>query len=255
MSFLAMLRRYHAAYALPRMRHCAFCDNAIARFLPYRSGSCDTPALIRVLAMVGSDVDNFLCPRCGAHDRERHLLLYLQTSGLLAAMRDSSILHFAPEPNLANRIARVEPARYVKCDLRPTAPDVLAIDMLDIPFAAESFDFVIANHVLEHVGDDLRAIGELRRVLKVGGHAILQTPYSAVLHHTWEDDGILDEAVRLQAHGQEDHVRLYGRDIFDRICSAGLKSLVQTHAQLLGGIDARRAGVNPNEPYFLFQRQ
>ena len=98
------------------------------------------------------------------------------------------------------------------------------MDILDMPLESESFDFVIANHVLEHVSDDLKALTEIRRVLRVGGYAILQTPYSSKLHHTWQDPGIADDAARLQAYGQEDHVRLFGRDIFARITSAGLAS-------------------------------
>jgi SAM-dependent methyltransferase len=38
-----------------------------------------------------------------------------------------------------------------------------------IPFDANAFDCVIANHMLYHVEDHQRAIGEIRRVLKPGG--------------------------------------------------------------------------------------
>ena len=89
------------------------------------------------------------------------------------------------------------PARYVACDLFPTAEDVMRVDMLDMPFPDELFDLLIANHVLEHVGDDRRAISEIRRVLKPGEHAILQTPYSAALFSTWEDPGIESEMARI----------------------------------------------------------
>jgi hypothetical protein len=74
------------------------------------------------------------------------------------------------------------------------------------------------------------------------------------LHHTWEDEGITDAAARLQAFGQEDHVRLYGRDIFERIGSAGLEPRVATHAELLPQVDPRKFGVNALEPFFLFRR-
>ena len=248
------IRRLFAAFVPPRRRHCLCCDHRVGRFLPYRGGGHGAPSLMGELAVVGSDIDNFSCPRCGSTDRERHLLLYLEAAGLLPALKDSVILHFAPEPQLSRRIAQACPARHVKCDLYPTAPDVQRVDMLDMPFDDESFDFVIANHVLEHVTDDLRALSEIRRVLKVGGHAILQTPYSSKLHRTWQDDGIDDGAARLQAFGQEDHVRLYGRDIFERFVSAGFVSHVRQHADLLADVDVIRAGVNPVEPFFLFQR-
>lgn len=50
---------------------------------------------------------------------------------------------------------------------------------IDLPFATDSFDAVISNHVIEHVGDDDRQRGHLReiaRVLRPGGVAYLATP-------------------------------------------------------------------------------
>ena len=43
------------------------------------------------------------------------------------------------------------------------------IDITDIPFEDGSFDFVIANHMLYHVPDLDKAIGEVHRVLKPDG--------------------------------------------------------------------------------------
>ncbi|MHB8643395.1 MAG: class I SAM-dependent methyltransferase [Gaiellaceae bacterium] len=48
-------------------------------------------------------------------------------------------------------------ATYVVCDAQ------------DLPFADESFDVVVANHMLYHVPDRPRAYGEIRRVLIRGG--------------------------------------------------------------------------------------
>lgn len=233
---------------------CVMCGHAIWRFMPYLSGSRGVPGLMRALDMIGSSSDCFECPRCGAHDRERHLLMYLEKTGLLTGMRDKSVLHFAPEKQLARRIARIGLIRYVRCDLYPSTPDIQRVDMLEMQFADQSFDVVIANHVLEHVDDDLKALSEIRRVLKPGGYAILQTPYSAKLHHTWKDPGIDDDAARLQAYGQTDHVRLFGRDIFARFASTGLVSRVRQHHEVLPGVDATVLGVNPREPLFLFRR-
>ena len=56
---------------------------------------------------------------------------------------------------------------------------------------------------------------------------------------------------RLQAFGQEDHVRLFGRDIVDRFAASGLVPLVQTHEALLPRCDAIPHGVAPAEPFFL----
>jgi SAM-dependent methyltransferase len=236
-------------------RHCVLCGHDVWRFLPYKGGSRARPALLQQLDGVGSDVDNFSCPRCAGHDRERHLLMYMKAIGLLSNLRDKTVVHFAPETRLSRHIVAAAPARYVRCDLYPVAPNIQRVDMLEMEFASGSVDFLIANHVLEHVADDRRALAEIHRVLKVRGYAILQTPYSGKLHRTWEDPGIADEAARLQAYGQADHVRLYGRDIFERIVSAGFKSCVRQHAELLADVNATRFGINSREPFFLFQRR
>lgn len=249
------LARYALSGWLPGgRRHCIVCNRQVWRFMPYRRGSRSLSPLTLALSVVGSDVDNFECPRCGAHDRERHLLMYLQAGGLLPQLSGARILHFAPEKHLARKIAALAPVCYVKCDLSPQAPDVKRVDMLAMPFEHESFDFLIANHVLEHVDDDLKALSEIRRVLVIGGHAILQTPYSPRLHRTWQDPGIDDEQTRWQAYGQEDHVRLYGRDIFARFASVGLQPMIGEHNRMLSGVDAVTAGVNSREPLFLFRR-
>lgn len=252
---LMKLATYAAAGWLPfGQRHCGICGRDVWRFMPFKGGSAHMPALMRVLDVVGSDVDHFECPRCGSHDRERHLIMYLEASGLLPAMAGKAILHFAPERHISKRISAIGPARYIRCDLFPRGEDVRRVDILAMDFEPGAFDFVIANHVLEHVADDMQALMEIRRVLKVGGYAILQTPYSYKLHRTWEDGGIVDDGARLQAYGQADHVRLYGRDIFDRFCIDGLESRVKSHVELLPEVDAVRLGINLAEPFALFQR-
>lgn len=222
--------------------------------MPYRSGLQGVPPLMHALDMVGSDIDQFECPRCGAHDRERHLLMYLLASGMLSELREKSVLHFAPEKRLSNLIRETKPAHYVACDLYPQSPDIERVDMLAMPFEAHTFDVVIANHVLEHVDDVDSALREIRRVLKPGGHAILQTPYSRKLRRTWSDPGIDTDEARLQAYGQEDHVRLFGNDIFERFATPFFEPEISQHADLLADYDPIRHGVNPDEPFFLFRK-
>ncbi len=49
------------------------------------------------------------------------------------------------------------------------------IDAQSIPFEDETFDAVIANHMLYHVPDRAKAIAEIKRVLKPSGHLIATT--------------------------------------------------------------------------------
>jgi SAM-dependent methyltransferase len=210
--------------------------------------------LMRALDVVGSDVENFECPWCGAHDRERHVLLYLRAAELLPLGTGTSILHFAPERHLARVLAEAKPALYVQGDLHPASPQIERLDITAIPYADNSFDLLLANHVMEHVPEDARALSEVLRVLKPGGYAVLQTPYSARLTSSWTDPGIDTDEARFWAFGQEDHVRLYGRDIFARFAAAGFESRVAAHADLLPGVDAVRFGVNEREPFMLYRK-
>lgn len=45
-----------------------------------------------------------------------------------------------------------------------------------LPFPDRSFDLVLSNEVIEHVQDDRRAAGEMVRVLRVGGRAVIFCP-------------------------------------------------------------------------------
>ena len=242
---LAILGAGHLCYA---------CNKRVGRFLPYRGGWKNAPRLMVSLDVIGSDVDKFSCPRCGAHDRERHLLMYFDSTSMWAQIEAGSVLHFAPERIFAQRILNLKPAKYIKADLFPSATDIVQEDITKLSFADGTFDLVIANHILEHVIDDNAAMKEIFRVLKLGGFAILQTPYSNKLRNTFSDNGIVDDDARLEAFGQEDHVRLYGKDLFVKLEQAGFKSRVATHTQLLGNFQADVYGVNSREPFMCYQR-
>ena len=53
------------------------------------------------------------------------------------------------------------------------------IDAQEIPFEDETFDAVIANHMLYHVPDKPKAIAEIKRVLK--------TRWSFICYNHWEE--------------------------------------------------------------------
>jgi hypothetical protein len=65
--------------------------------------------------------------------------------------------------------------------------------------------------------------------------------------------GIDSDYARYQAYGQEDHVKLYGRDMVARIESAGLRPRAATHDEVLADIDLSRFGVNEKEPFLMFE--
>jgi SAM-dependent methyltransferase len=50
-------------------------------------------------------------------------------------------------------------------------------DITDLPFPDGRFDLVICSEVLEHVRDDDRALEELARVIRPGGHLVITVPH------------------------------------------------------------------------------
>jgi SAM-dependent methyltransferase len=78
-----------------------------------------------------------------------------------------SILHVAPEWPLFRQL-KAEPG-YVGGDIQKRRNANSIVDITSINFDSNHFDFLICNHVMEHVQDDKKAMGECYRVLKNGG--------------------------------------------------------------------------------------
>ncbi|MBE0492289.1 MAG: glycosyltransferase [Sulfurospirillum sp.] len=230
---------------------CNYCENQFDSFTPYRISS-ETPNVFSEI--VGSNIEQFGCPVCGAHDRERHLKLYFEALKLFEKIPNARILHFAPEHHFTQYIASFKPELHIKADLSPSSPTVISLNIETIPYDDNSFDIVIANHILEHVSNIDAALSEINRVLRPDGVAILQTPYSTVQETTLEDPTINTDALRLQYYGQEDHVRLFGRNIFEYF-SRFLENSAHLHVNLFKDVDTSKFGINPQEPLFLFRHK
>jgi len=235
-------------------KQCNYCHSTFEQFVAYHGGSSNRPRNMALLETVGSNIDEFACPACGAHDRERHLKLYCDKLELSRHFADARILHFAPEKHFLTYVGMQKPELHIRADLFSKDTRILPLNVEAIPYDDRSFDVVIANHILEHVSDVDKALSEINRVLKVGGMAILQTPFSRKLIHTFEDAGIDTDALRLEFYGQEDHVRLFGQDIFTRF-GTFLNHQALTHAEVFAGSDTSQFGINPDEPLFLFKKR
>ena len=72
---------------------------------------------------------------------------------------------------------------WVSIDLYDDSPIIdFQYDVHEMPFASESFDFVVCNAVLEHVENPARAIAELHRVLRPKGEIWVEVPMSQPYH-------------------------------------------------------------------------
>ncbi len=154
---------------------------------------------------------------------ERHRLLWLYLKNETNFFKDElKVLHFAPEQAFYKRFRKLDNITYQTTDLNSPLADVKA-DICNLPFDSNAYDVILCNHVLEHIPDDAKAMKELYRVLKQGGWGIFQIPQDISRETTFEDDSITDRKERARIFGQYDHVRIYGKDYFDKLKNAGFK--------------------------------
>ena len=193
----------------------------------------------------GKQRENALSPGTLSLERHRQMWLYLQSETDFFT-KNYKVLHIAPEQEFLRKFKKMKNLDYTSADLFSPIVDVKA-DILDLPFADESFDVVICNHVLEHIEDDRKAMSELYRVMKKGGWGILQVPMKNSLEKTYEDFTITDPKERQKHFGQYDHVRWYGMDYFDRLKSVGFDAEANFYSQKFSDADIKKFGLNRNE--------
>ena len=184
--------------------------------------------------------ENVLSPSTLSLERHRLLWLYLkEETDFFNAKK--KVLHFAPEQAFYKRFKQMQNLDYTTTDLNSPLADVRA-DICDLPFNENTYDIIFCNHVLEHIPNDTKAMQELYRVLKPGGMAILQIPQDLNRAKTFADDSITDPKERAKVFGQYDHVRIYGRDYFDKLRSIGfeVKEIDLTAKMPVGTVDKYR---------------
>ncbi|MCT4629488.1 class I SAM-dependent methyltransferase [Winogradskyella sp.] len=169
----------------------------------------------------GRQRPNVLSPSTLSLERHRLFWLYLKNETNFFT-KNLKVLHFAPEQCFLKRFRKLKNLEYTTTDLLSPIADVKA-DICNLPFENNSYDVIFCNHVLEHIPDDTKAMQELYRVMKPGGFGIFQIPQDLNRDITFEDDTITDKAERTKIFGQYDHVRIYGRDYFNKLRSIGFK--------------------------------
>ena len=109
-----------------------------------------------------------------------------------------------------------EAMRHVACESKSVQ------SITAMTFDAASFDCVLCSEVLEHVPDDLRAISELRRVLKPGGALIVTVPFQK---RFWaEDDEFVGHVRRYDPGELEQKLKTGG---FQRIHTYKLSGTIE----------------------------
>lgn len=231
--------------------HCPVCGGRFSTFKPFGADV----AVARDLRMVSlGHRDASMCPGCASKERDRAIALYLTERSGWFRQRPRAMLHIAPEEGLGRFLRMLPNVSYLSGDLCPNDSPARAmrrIDVTQMPFEAGTFDLFICSHVMEHVPDDRQAMREALRVLKEGGVAFLQVPYSPALKETREDATVTEAANRLRLYGQEDHVRLYGTDYAERLREAGFMVAVLGMVELYGEEMVRKNSLTPEESLFV----
>ncbi|MGJ8743022.1 class I SAM-dependent methyltransferase [Polaribacter sp.] len=169
----------------------------------------------------GKQRENALSPSTLSLERHRLLWLFLQNETTFFTSEEKiKVLHIAPEQCFLDIFRQQKNLDYITSDLESPIADVKA-DICNLPFDDKAFDVVFCNHVLEHITDDTKAMQELFRVLKPKGMGIFQIPQDLSREKTFEDNTITDRKERTQIFGQYDHVRVYGKDYFNKLRTIG----------------------------------
>jgi SAM-dependent methyltransferase len=178
--------------------HCPICDTDFARFMRRH--------------------DNLMCVGCRSFARHRLMVLYLQRETELLS-RSRRVLHIAPEPGVSTVLSAAPLLDTVTLDADDGAQVQVHADARALPFTDDSFDAVLCSHVLEHIPEDVDVAREMARVLREDGVALIQVPVDSDLEETYET-AAPTPADRQREYGQHDHVRIYARDVADRLDGA-----------------------------------
>lgn len=191
-----------------------FYCNTCKKHVPYMNRTGHESVLFENIKVAGAGSRNHaICPYCGSVDRNRWVDYIIENKTAIYLDTEARILHFAPEDIIEHKL-RGSHKNYISADIQPIA-DIIE-DITAISFGDHEFDYIICNHVMQDVQDEMKAFSELKRCLKEKGIIIFSVPICWDLD-TYEDEKINSPEGRLKAYGQEEHVRLYGKDLEKRL--------------------------------------
>jgi SAM-dependent methyltransferase len=238
--------------------YCPVCETRLSRFSPLppfyreqwqRHGFNDLEHEAETL-----NVEQYICPRCGANDRDRLYALYLNEC-LVNASATFKLVDFAPSTPLRGWIQRTHRIQYRTADLFMENVDD-RVDLTDMRIYPDgSVDAFICSHILEHIPDDRRALQELFRILKPGGWGILMVPICLSQKEVFEDPAkATTEADRWRYFGQGDHVRIYSKQGFiGRVVSVGFR-VAELGREHFGDATFRRDGIASRSVLYVVEK-
>jgi SAM-dependent methyltransferase len=243
----------------PNQHYCPVCESPVQMFgrLPdeYYKKLDEHGFIFSIFQFETLNQLQYLCPHCGASDRDRLYAMYLDIE-FSGKVRGKNFLDIAPSNSLRNFINRKYPGlNYRSADLEKHDVD----DSIDITnmslYKSGSFDFLICSHVLEHIENDLKAIKELYRVLSSTGRGIIMAPIMLSLEQDYENSSIEDSGDRWKHFGQDDHVRMYSKQGFlGKLASVGF-NIQSFDINFFGSNSFSRYGIHPRSVLYLVNKE
>lgn len=225
--------------------YCPYCK---LKFRAFLSSGVDVP-IYKELEVVGAGRrKNCTCPRCYSTDRDRLLYYYLEKYNL---DDHSKLLHIVPEAPVKAMLKSKDGLLYSSGrnfkDKYFFNKDFLQLDVTNLYYESNSFDVIIANHVLQNIQDENKAINEIYRVLKPGGKAILQVPMSYKLKTSIEDEFLILPQIKEKYFYKYEKVRLYGTDYFEKLRVKGFEVKLIDPIEEGWEDSIKKSALNPKE--------
>lgn len=186
---------------------------------PLELMGADRFPILQQLQVIGAGRRAARCPKCESTDKERLVFLFLKDIVRTEKLRQASILHIAPEPNLQKWLQSIS-SKYIAGDAflqnQKFIGDVRYVDICSTKFENNEFDYIICNHVICDIKNDIKALNELYRILNYNGIAILQVPVTKIAN-TVEYDSVQTKEEREIAYGYGYHERIYNDKDYIRL--------------------------------------
>lgn len=204
---------------------CPVCRSRIEHFVPippyYLQKAVEHGFPYRAEQFETINTGAYSCPKCYSSDRDRIYALFFDALfSRLDRAKPFRFLEVAPARAFSRWVKTYPNILYRSCDLMMAEADDKA-DIHHLPYADNSFDFILCSHVLEHVDDPVRASSELRRVLDPQGVAVIMVPICLAISDTYENPAATTPEERWRHFGQDDHVRIFSKSGFVDVVRRG----------------------------------
>ena len=148
---------------------------------------------VKIIIRTNNLREDCTCKKCQSNSRKRHLAyVFLESlstkvskfSSLKSINNNLNLTLYNVESNGALHNGLKHLNKYVCSEyfgsyetFGKEVNGVLNVDLMNIPFESNSFDYIISTEVFEHIPNPYKAFIEIHRILKIGGAHIFTVPY------------------------------------------------------------------------------